>query len=415
MRSIRFPLPSAPTTPRRMADAVLNVDSLLVYGVARLGAHAVARTTIGARVCRAIAQRIPSWMQWLPGARVLESRPLAPRAMRWLRTSVNVACEILKCSFLTLTGAGLGGDEGAALGAQVYLGMAGVAHGARAGVAEHDRRAVQDGTAEELIRTRRADGQTEADIEAWISEVDATPTRGTFGIPRRAPSRKLARTLADALRRVLEEERAMERAAEKQRRARAALDRRVEALAPRIAPHPALQSRLEQVRHLVATGSFEAAERQLTALSRDVAQQLARPARRKSPTQPDPAPTASTGSRRTPPPTSIRLRQLIKTPPAALRAEDLLGAHFTVIYRMTEEVFTALAADYAANSSHRAHFWRALGQDPADSDLWTRVPDPDDASIGSATYAHRIGRAQLLVRTTDDQHFDILGLRTVSE
>lgn len=382
-----------------MADAVLNGQSLLLYTVPRLGAHALARTARGARLCRRVTEQAPDWMHALPGMPVIAQRADRWRPMRWFRASANVAGELLKFLLITGAGASLGGDEGYLLGAECYLGLAGIAHGIHAGIADHDRRAVRRGEAEQLVRTRRANGETEEQITAWIATVGSTPTRGSFGWPRLAPSRRMAQALGEALRTVLEEERATERAQEKRRRQTETLHRLVDEIARLVADDPAGDQIVTQARRCAAQADCTTARRQLHGMKTALLQRRARAGSRPPSPDPQPPPPRSHGAAVG----SLRLRQLIKNPPPELRPEDLRGAGLPVTYEMTEDVFAALAADYAANRDHRANIWRAFGHDPSNGRPWQ--------SAGPGQYTHRIGRLQLVVATTEDDAFQVVGLQ----
>lgn len=425
MNSIRtfYTHPVTPTTGGSpIPGAVLSTDSLLVLSGSALAARVFAGTDRGARTVHWL-QTHAAWARHVfPFADVLHVNDDDRTAVKWGKNFVNIAATTAR-AFLIFQGGAWIGPATLIASTHVYLGLAGIAAGANAGVLDHDVRAIKARGAEAAIRERLVAGTDDRTMKQWLDDLAVRLTRKSFRFRQTGAIAQQRKALQGTLDRVQSDITAEQ--------LRATIAARVADINRLADEHRAenldrAQSAIDKARDIAqgpaTAGTRERLEAFFTRLQQEEWEDHKKPGsfRKRTPTpgrngsraaqRPAPATTTAPDparpSRSTTRPTDMAIVRLLKKPPATLEFADWERVCNGHIQASGDHAFSSIARFYQTHTALRSAVLRAASQPPQEGHShWEPLPD-----AAPNIYRHRLGSSSWLIGRQENGQFVITGI-----
>lgn len=417
---------SHPVTPSTggslLPGAILSTDSLLVLSGSALAARVFAGTDRGSRTVHWL-QTHASWARHIfPFADVMHMNTDDRTAVKWGKTIVNSAALLLRAAVFFQGGAWIGPATLIA-STHVFLGLAGLAAGANAGVLDHDVRAIKSQGAEAVIRERLVAGTDDRTMKQWLDAIAPRLARKSFRIRKTGEVVQQRRSLqvtldqvrsditaeqlrADIAARMADINRlADEHRAENPERVQGVLDKAGDIAQGQ--PTARTRERLEAFFTTLQQEDWEDRKKPESFRTRTPApgRNGSRTAQRPVPaTTTAPDPVRSSGS--IPRPTELAVVRLLRKPPPILEFTDWVTVCNGHLHVSGDHAFSAIARFYQSHAALRPNLLRAVAQPPEeDNGHWEPLPH-----AAPNTYRHRLGSSHWLIGRQESGQFVITGI-----
>lgn len=404
-----------------LPDAILSTDSLLVLSGSALAARAFAGTDRGSRTVHWL-QTHASWARHVfPFANDLQFTE-DHRTAEWGKIVVNVAAMLAR-AFLVFQGGAAIGPATLIASTHVYLGLAGIAAGAKAGVLDHDVRAIKARGAEAVIRERLVAGTNDRTMKEWLDAIAPRFARTSFRARKSwaaVQQRKALQVTLDQVQSDITAEKisaaiaerlaAINRLVDEHRAKNPGKARHVIDQAGDIAQGPASPRTRERLDTFFTRLQQEEWEdrkkpeslRTRTSSSRNGESRTAHRPAPATATAPDPA----RSSRSTTRPIEMAVVRLLRKPPPTLDPADWETVCNGHIHVSGDRAFSDVAEFYRSHSALRPNVLRAVAQPPEESrGHWELLPH-----AAPNTYRHRLGASHWLIGRQESGQFVITGI-----